>query len=342
MRVRPARSGRVLVLHGAVSPEAPPEDQDTLLQAEVIIAALRRRGFAAARCGTTLDLPALLDRLASIRPRLVFNLVESLQGRDSLIHLVPALLDEMGLPYTGASQAAIYLTTNKLLAKRLLSLHGVPTPPWWDPDNNGREKPAGGTWIVKSVSEHASLGMDDSALVDTEDKLRRALLARRMRYGGQWFAEGYVEGREFNISVLGTEHGPWVLPVAEIAFENFPDGKPRIVGSRAKWAPDSFEYRHTLRRFLKQQEPGLTDLLTTLSLRCWDLFEIEGYARVDFRVDAFGCPWVLEVNVNPSLAPDAGFSAAAEQAGIGYDELIGRIVEDALRRGPKTRSRSLI
>jgi D-alanine-D-alanine ligase len=331
-----------LLLHGAVGPEAPPEDQDTLVQAGEIISALQRSGYKGVHCGTTLDFQALIDRISTIRPRLIFNLVESLQGRDSLIHLVPALLDELGVPYTGASQAAIYLTTNKLLSKRLLTLHGVPTPSWWEPDNASGDDPVAGPWIVKSVSEHASLGMDDSALADTEDKLRRALSARRMRYGGQWFAESYVEGREFNISVLGTENGPWVLPLAEIVFENFPEHKPRIVGSRAKWEPESFEYRHTVRRFLEKQEPGLTDLLTTLSLRCWELFDVEGYARVDFRVDEAGQPWVLEVNVNPSLAPDAGFAAAGGQAGIGYDELITRIVQDAMRRGHKTPARALI
>ena len=121
-----------------------------------------------------------------------------------------------------------------------------------------------------------------------------------------------------------------MLPVAELKFEGFPEDKPAIVGYAAKWDTDSFEYRHTVRSF--DVEPELAERAERLALECWDLFALDGYARVDFRVDALGMPFVLEINANPCLSPDAGFAAALERAGIGYGDAIGWLIADARRR----------
>jgi D-alanine-D-alanine ligase len=124
------------------------------------------------------------------------------------------------------------------------------------------------------------------------------------------------------------------MPVSEIVFEDYPAGKSRIVDFKAKWIPESFEYVHTVRRFdFPAGDQPLIERLETLSLRCWDVFRLTGYARVDFRVDAAGEPWILEINGNPCVAPDAGFMAATAQAGISYAQTFQIIVNDALRRG---------
>jgi D-alanine-D-alanine ligase len=124
------------------------------------------------------------------------------------------------------------------------------------------------------------------------------------------------------------------LPPAEIDFSAFPDGKPRIVGHAAKWNASSFEYNTTERTFkFPASDEQLLRRLSELTLECWRLFGLSGYARVDFRCDANGQPWILEINPNPCLLPDAGFAAALEQAGIGYDSALQRILEDALARG---------
>ena len=132
------------------------------------------------------------------------------------------------------------------------------------------------------------------------------------KQGGECFAEAYIDGREFNLSLLASKAGPQVLPPAEIRFEDYPEGKTRIVGYRAKWHESSFEYLHTVRSFeFPPEDDELLSRLKDLAVRCWSLFDLRGYARVDFRVDRDGRPWVLEVNVNPCLSPDAGFFAAA-------------------------------
>jgi D-alanine-D-alanine ligase len=173
--------------------------------------------------------------------------------------------------------------------------------------------------------------MDDDAVLREvgADEVRLRLQQRVVRSGSPCFAEQFIEGREFNLSVLTGPNGPEVLPPAEIDFSAFPPGKPRIVGHRAKWQEDSFEYQNTPRRFVAPDVEGpLVSQLQAIARQCWTLFRLRGWARVDFRVDEAGQPWVLEINANPCLSPDAGFAAALERAGIPFDEAIGRILAE--------------
>ena len=157
---------------------------------------------------------------------------------------------------------------------------------------------------------------------------------RRERLGGEWFVERFVEGRELNVSVLAGEAGPAVLPLAEITFVGYPPDKPCIVGYAAKWDSASFECRNTVRRFPDEcVEAALAAELRAIAGRCWEVFGLRGHARVDFRIDAAGVPWVLDVNANPCLAPDAGFAAALAAEGVSFETAIARIVADAWRRG---------
>jgi D-alanine-D-alanine ligase len=121
-----------------------------------------------------------------------------------------------------------------------------------------------------------------------------------------------------------------VLPAAEIDFSAFPAGKPHLVGYRAKWEEDSFEYQNTPRTFdFPPQDGPLLARIGQLARACWRLFGMRGYTRVDFRVDQAGQPWILEVNANPCLSPDAGFAAALQRAGIAYHTAIARILDAA-------------
>jgi D-alanine-D-alanine ligase len=285
-------------------------------------------GFAVRVLPVGLDLGALEEQLRDLAPRVVVNLVESLEGRGRLIHVVPALLESLGLPFTGCSASALGITSHKILAKRQLRAAGIQTPMTFE-DAIPDAAAASADWIVKSVWEHASLGLDDDSIVVGPD-VTDAIAGRRERYGGEWFGEEFIAGRELNVSLIATAEGPRVLPVAEIRFEDFPAGKPRIVGYAAKWDVGSFEYRSTPRAF--DVEPAIAHRVGEIALACWRLFGLDGYARVDFRVDEQGEPWVLEVNANPCLTPDAGFAAALAEAGIEYRAAIAGLIDDALRR----------
>jgi D-alanine-D-alanine ligase len=139
-------------------------------------------------------------------------------------------------------------------------------------------------------------------------------------------------GREFNVAVIEREGEPHLLPIGEMVFERWEAGKPRIVGYAAKWQEATDEYRDTTRTYgWHERQPDLKETLEQVSRDCWKLFGLTGYARVDFRVDARGRPFILEVNTNPCLEPDAGVAASCAQAGLPYDELIEDIVRAALR-----------
>jgi D-alanine-D-alanine ligase len=174
--------------------------------------------------------------------------------------------------------------------------------------------------------------MDEDCLVrfQDEDRLRSRLQTYQQEAGRACFAEQYIDGREFNISLLAADDGPQVLPPAEIDFSAYPEGKARIVDYKAKWIEHSFEYNNTPRTFeFPARDAPLLERVSRMAAQCWPLFGLRGYARVDFRVDDRGQPYILEINANPCLSPDSGFPAAGERAGFSYDELVRRIVAAA-------------
>lgn len=320
---------RTAILYGALEEEARPDEADSLVQAGMVSQVLSQRGHRLCLVEATLDLAQTARRLTEFQPDLVCNLVDDIQGRGDIIHLAPSLLDQLGLPYTGAGAWALYATSNKPLAKRIMAEAGLPTPDWIAADGSGRlTTDRLGPMIVKSVWDHGSVGLDrDSVIPEAEPGAIRELLNGR---AGLCFAESFVDGREFNLALLQDGQGVRVLPPAEIDFVDFEPGRPRLVDYRAKWDESSFEYSHTRRRFdFPASDRGLLRRLSELALECWRVFELRGYARVDFRVDHLDRPWILEINANPCLSPDAGFMAAAARAGLDPAQVVGRLVSCA-------------
>lgn len=322
---------KIAVIHGAVAPDAGRDEKDVLSQVAFVSRGLAEMGHEPVAIAVSLDLEAAIGKLNSFKPALAFNLTETLRGRGNLIHIVPALLDTLGLPYTGAGTEAMFLTSNKVLAKKWLGAAGLPTPPWFATTHLPVQLSVSGPWLVKSVWEHASIGLDeDSVIPDADlDGLLRRIDESKERLGGACLAEAFIDGREFNLSLLAGQCGPELLPPAEIRFDAYPPGKVRLVGYRSKWEEDSFEFNHTPRSFaFPETDASLLARLEELSRRCWELFGLRGYARVDFRIDRNGNPWILEVNANPCLSPEAGFYAAALQAGLDIRQVLARIIAD--------------
>src|ERR1700741_2747374 len=170
--IRSRRSSRVAVVYGAVAADAAPDEQDVLVEVDTVQLALTSLGFAPVPVPLTLDLEAGRQRLLHLRPAFVFNLVESVEGLGRLIHVATALYESLGLRYTGAGSEARYPPPNKPLAKRLLAAAGIDTPRWVQGGAQGLALPDfAGPYIVKSVWEHASIGIDDSSVVEDPRKL---------------------------------------------------------------------------------------------------------------------------------------------------------------------------
>lgn len=321
---------RVLVLHSDVAPDAPPDELDTLYQADAIASALRELAHTVEQTSFHSDEDELRRRIDRFSPDVVYNLVEAIDGSGKLAVDVPDMLERLGVRYTGASTAALEIAGDKPQAKRLMRNAGLPTPDWSEPPDWDGIKD-GTALIVKSAVEDCSLGLDDDSIVFGREAARRRADQCAARFGGRWFAEDFVEGREFNVAVLDDVSAPLVLPLAEMTFQEWDPKRPRIVGYRAKWDDDSFESTRTVRAFgTDENETPLAARIRWLARETWCTFGMIGYARIDFRVGASGDPTILEINPNPCLSPDAGFAAAAALFGMPYPILVERILSAAL------------
>jgi D-alanine-D-alanine ligase len=348
--VKRAAIGRVLVAHNPVSADDDPSTSDVLAQVGLVEDALALLGVPADRVEVADGRPgeaAPLARAAVLRkagdgrePReVVFNLVEAPPGAPHLQRENAAALESMGLPFTGSPSRVLWLTTDKIVTRDALAAGGLPVAPGGrlDPsspeiylDILARVPPP---WIVKPAWEDASVGLEGNPVCATaEEALARAAMLGRRFPGQPVLIERFLPGRELNVSLLADgKGGVEALPVAEIAFVDFPPDLPPLVGYEAKWQEGSFAYAHTPRRFPDERAEGqLLARVRDLALAAWRVCGLAGYARVDLRLDERGEPCILEVNANPCLAPDAGFVAAASRARMTAREMVERIVAAAL------------
>lgn len=324
----------VVILHQALGDDARADELDVLEQVRAIGAALDALGHSSHVLAITADLEPAVEGLRALAPDVVCNLVEDLDGDGRLIDLAPAMLERLGIPYTGSGPAATRSAASKLATKKILAAHGLPSPAWMSLEQLrlGCRVPRG-RYILKSVWEHGSLGLEADSVVVAHDaaSLGDELERRLDRLGGVGFAESYVHGREFNLALLEGRGGVEHLPPAEVRFGGDDAAAIHIVGYRAKWSAGSPEDTGTPRRFVRAlDEAALVAELQALARSTWDAFGLRGYARVDMRVDADGHPWIIDVNTNPCLSPDAGFSAALREAGIPFVRAVERLLAAAV------------
>ncbi len=328
-----------VILESTVEASCPQVEIDELREnSEEIGAALRELGYDVTIIPFSLDLADTRAQLEKLKPEVAFNLVDSIEGKGNLISMSPMLMAHIGIPCTGATAVATASTCDKLLTKQVLRACALTTPDWvTDKEIAAANKELFVPYILKSITEHASYGMFADSVVGDIKALRTRWLERKQLYGSEWFAEEYVDGREFNLSVIGTKEGARVLPCAEIVFTDvFPKDKPRIVDYAAKWYENSNECKGTVRNFeFCKEDDALLAALQKITLQCWDAFGLTGYARVDFRVNPQGVPYVLEVNSNPFLTANEGFGAAASRLGWNFTEVVRRIVAEAYARAAK-------
>jgi D-alanine-D-alanine ligase len=320
---------KVLILINQLSETPTPDEQDVLDQAQIIEESLNKIGYKTQRTVFSFNLEKTKQQILKSKANYVFNLVESVDGKAELIHLAPALLHSLKIPFTGSGAETMIITTNKPLAKQLLRFHNVLTAEWHLAPKTAHLKPDT-KYIAKPIYEEASVGIDDNSVFHGNDVQK--LENYRKRYGDNFFVEEFIEGREFNISIFAGKNKPIVLPPAEILFIDFPKNKPTIIGYQAKWKEDSFEYKNTQRTFeFSSKDNALIKKLEKITAQCWDIFNLRGYARVDFRVDNKGNIFVLEANANPCLSADAGFYAAAMKAGFAFEDIIDFVIKDCIK-----------
>ncbi|MEW5868867.1 MAG: D-alanine--D-alanine ligase [Chloroflexota bacterium] len=259
----------------------------------------------------------------------VFNLGEGIEGRLFEEARIAWALEAMGYTFTGSSGEAIAASTNKATTKQRLARAGVQTPSsWLFRDASEIRGEFEFPLIVKPVAEDASLGIEQQAVVHDLPALRERVIFVNDSYRQSALVESFIQGREFNTSLWGEP--PEVLPLYEIDFSEFPNPFERIVSFAAKWESDTFEYNHTPGICPAQVGPQLARHISLTALHAWRTIGCRGYARVDMRLDTNDKLYVIEVNCNPDLSPDAGFYGACRVAGYNYSEMILKILRMAL------------
>ena len=339
---------RVLVLYNQdyeVSDDLAGRDRSAIDKAaHQIHDAVAAYGFKAELRGVSgRDLPQVLAEILAHPPDLVFNLTESLAQDSRNEIVIPSVLDMCRVPYTGSGPLALSLCLHKPKAKDVLRARGVPTPASCTVE---RIKDIAGVDLpfplfVKLAREDASVGISgDNVVTDRRSMVRRAK-ALMEEYAQPVLIERYVEGRELNITLLGNARVV-VLPVHEIDFSRMPPDRPRIVSYAAKWDESSPEYQGTVPVPVKDLTPPMRAAIDRAAVAAFRALEVRDYGRVDFRIADDGTPYVIDVNPNCDISPDAGVARAARAAGLTYQQLIGRICEIAWERyrnaNPKARA----
>jgi D-alanine-D-alanine ligase len=282
------------------------------------------------------DPAALASSLRAFGTEVVFNLSECPMNSAQKEPHGAALLELLGLPYTGNSPLPLTVCNNKALTKHLLSSFGMPTPefrlyPSVPRGRSGLRFPV----IVKPANEDGSAGITEESVVDDEAGLKKRVGHVIGKYQQGALAEEYVGGREFNVGVIGngTATDPFrTLPPAELVYRS---KRWRVCSFESKWDNNHPAYSEIAPVCPANIPDALCNRLERLTLVCAKAFELCGYARVDFRMNRRGKLFVLEVNPNPDISPDAGLDRAARAAGISYEALVIEILRLGISRGAR-------
>ena len=315
---------KIAVLFDGASAAAP--DQLIVGTVDAVAAELTSEGNEIVRVPVSPD-AKWIEKLRRARVDLVFNLCESIDGVAALEPPVISVLELLNLPHTGSSSWTTALCLRKHVVNEALHGVGLPVPKFAVVRRGGTIPSVGFPAICKPAAEDASIGVEQRSVVRTTRQLTERVSAMLERWD-EVLVQRYVEGREVNVGILGDA----TLPIAEIDFGRMPKGMWRIVTYTSKWETGSLEDLGSAPRCPARLPAAVATQLRRVAIAAWRLVGGAGYGRVDLRVDERGRPWILEVNSNPDIAPDAGLARMARVAGIEYGALVRQICELGLQR----------
>jgi D-alanine-D-alanine ligase len=325
---------RVLVL---VHPDlVPPDSIEGRTEQEInvwkteydVVHTLRINGHEVRPLGVHDELKPIRDEIENWKPHVVFTLLEQFRGEAIYDQNVASYLELMRVPYTGCNPRGLLLARGKDMSKTLVHYHRIAVPAFAVfPMNRKIKRPRRLTLplIVKSLSEDASYGISQASVVDTDEELQERVVFIHDRVGTAAIAEQYIEGRELYVGVLGNDRLR-VLPVWELQFSNMPQGARPIATERVKHDPDYQERRGILHGPAKDLKPELSIGIQRTAKRIFQILDLDGYARIDFRLSTDGILYFLEANPNPEIAESQEFATAARFDGIAYADLLDRIL----------------
>ncbi|MDI6860694.1 MAG: ATP-grasp domain-containing protein [Caldisericia bacterium] len=261
----------------------------------------------------------------------VFNLATSGGKEGRQIH-VPAILDILGVPYTGSSAFVHTICLDKFITKLILSFYGISTPKFTlikEYEINSFEKNFNLSFpvIVKPVREGSAFGLTKDSIVYDIEGIKREANKIHKEFSEPAIVEEFIEGREITCGIIGNGDEIEVLPFLEIDFYSLPDGIERFFSYRVKNEIEEVKY-YCPARLLKDEEESLKEGV----VKAYKVLNLRDYTRMDIRIKN-GKYYILEVNSLPLLVP--GYSdilKMAEKAGFTYDDFILKIIEIAIKR----------
>jgi len=277
--------------------------------------------------------PQTLTRVRDDDAELFFNLVESYAGDDTMEMHFAAYLDLIGKRYTGAGPQGSFLAMDKSVAKMIIRHHGLYTP-YSAVVNKGRVEYAqdiGFPVIVKPASEDASKGIDATSVVNSVKDLLEKIAYVHEEFDSAVLLEEYIEGREIYAAVLGNDK-PEALPLVELDLSKLPEGMPHIAGYEVKFDVTTEAYKNTKSAPARDLAEELVTSIQQTAVTAFRALKLRDYGRIDLRLGENGRVYVLEANPNPWLDPAAEFTMAAKESGRSYTQMIGEIVDAAMRR----------
>ena len=312
----------------------PPQDTSAIdiLEAEWkmehdVIETLREIGHDVRVLGINDDLGGIRPTAGLFKPHVVFNLMEAFAGITTFDQNVVSYLELLRLPYTGCNPRGLILARDKGLSKKLLAYHRIRVPEFCVVRPRRRvslPKRLQFPLIVKSLFFEASAGISQASVVENQEQLERRAAFIHEKLGTAAIVEQFIDGRELYVGVLGNERLD-VLPIWEMSFAGMPDNRWKIATERAKWSTN-YQKTHGIMTDRAQLDVDEQERIQRVARRTYRALDLNGYARVDLRMDEAGQLYVLEANPNPNLAYGEDFSESAEASGVSYERLLDRII----------------
>ncbi len=326
---------KILVVYNVIEQLERGSAEDLFAEQEIVFVEQHIEEALQAHGHTTVAVPIQDDLWGPLKKYdpnewFIFNLCESIRNKTYLEPYIISVFEHLGFHYTGSDRRTLANCLNKARAKEILQAHGLPTAPFQIFTPWTIERRLEFPLFVKPVSEDASIGITPNSVVHDDRSLRRQVRFIWEMYREPALVEGFISGREFNVTILGNE-SPRVLPLSEINFKHIPDPFARIVSFRAKWVPTSAEYISTPPTCPARVADSTKARIEEVARSAYQAMGWHDYGRVDIRLKN-GTPYVLEVNPNADLSPDAGIARAAGIAGMHYADLADEIVRLAARR----------
>jgi D-alanine-D-alanine ligase len=320
----------------------PPEDTTGIDVTEAewkmeydVIETLREMGHTVHAVGIHDDLREIRPNVEEFKPHIVFNLMEAFADVTTFDQNVVSYLELLRLHYTGCNPRGLVLARDKGLSKKLLAYHRIPVPEF-TVVRPGRKvvlpKRLTFPLIVKSLFFEASAGISQASVAENAEQLARRVTFIHEKLGTAAIVEQFIDGRELYVGILGNERLD-VFPVWEMSFDKMPENRWRIATERVKWSTQ-YQKKHGIMTDRARLDAATGERIQKIAKRAYRALDLNGYARIDVRMDDEGRVYVLEANPNPNLAYGEDFAESGEVSGIEYEKLLDKILALGLRWEP--------